>query len=330
MPGSPAAPGPATAPRSPSTSTAPETSLYRKGHLLFGLQQARDALAAGATPVIVEGPFDAIAVTTAADGRHAGLAPCGTALTAGQAALLGQACDLARAGALVAFDPDPAGLKAAIRAYGILRPLTATLRSVQPGGSDPAQILQDQGAKALRDILTSRTEPLLGVIADAEINRMEYQLGDAEGPFRAMRAAAVALARLLPADVAAQIRQITTGAELSAVDEQMRPAVIPQLPGIARILPADTAREVTRLADRLGFTSSDVLIEVANAVTRQASRPRREAAGRSAVSSFPNSPTESLPSEQVDDPQRTAQLSRRLAAGDRSRRAVSRVTRPSL
>ena len=87
-PDSPAAPAPATRPAVPKYLNSPQTSLYRKGDLLFGLRQARDPLAAGAIPVIVEGPFDAIAVTIAGDGGHAGLAPCGTALTARQAALL--------------------------------------------------------------------------------------------------------------------------------------------------------------------------------------------------------------------------------------------------
>jgi DNA primase len=59
---------------------------YRKSDLLFGLHQARGALARGAVPVIVEGPFDAIAVTIADRAQHAGLALCGTALTSPQVA----------------------------------------------------------------------------------------------------------------------------------------------------------------------------------------------------------------------------------------------------
>jgi hypothetical protein len=47
------------------------------------------------------------------------------------------------------------------------------------------------------------------------------------------------------------------------------------LEGLARALPADTACQITRTAERLGFTDySDVLAEVANAVTRKASRPK--------------------------------------------------------
>ena len=61
------------------------TDLFDKGAQLFGLHEARAALAAGATPVLVEGPLDAIAVTLAAAGTHVGVAPLGTAFTDTQA-----------------------------------------------------------------------------------------------------------------------------------------------------------------------------------------------------------------------------------------------------
>ena len=69
-----AAPAPEPA-EVPKYLNSPETSSYHKGSLLFGLHQARDLLARGATPVIVEGPFDAIAVTMADPGRHAAWRP---------------------------------------------------------------------------------------------------------------------------------------------------------------------------------------------------------------------------------------------------------------
>jgi DNA primase catalytic core len=278
---------PGCGPATPKYLNSPETILYKKGDLLFGLWEAHGALNAGAVPVIVEGPFDAIAVTMSADGSHAGLAPCGTALTTRQAALLAEACDLAHSGTITAFDPDQAGQKAAIRAYRILRPHTASLRSVGLGERDPAKILEDDGPNALRQILITAAEPLLNVVIEAEVSRVTDQTDDAESPFRAMRAAAVTLTALLPADTAAQIRQATAGAELAAVDDQLHPIAIPQLPGIARTLPADIAFQATRLADRLGFTTSDVLIEIANAATRQASHPPPGAAACLAASGFP-------------------------------------------
>jgi DNA primase len=279
---------------------SPQTSLYRKGDLLFGLWETRQALASGAVPVITEGPFDAIAVTIAGAGRYAGLAPCGTALTDRQVILLRRSCNLTSTRVLVAFDDDPAGRKAAIRAFGLLRPATSALASARLAGRDPAQILQESGPQALREILTTATEPLLRVVTDAEIAQWDNRMGDTEGPIRAMRAAAGVLAGLLPASAARHLRQTTAGTELAAFDDQLRPAPLPRLPDIARALPADISREVVRLADRLGFTASDTLIEVANAVTRQAAGPGsrgQAAAARLAAAGFPDPPLETRPGE---------------------------------
>ena len=87
---------PGARPAIPKYLNGPATSTYQKGDLLFGLHHAQAHLARGATPVIVEGPFDAIAVTLADPDHYAGLAPCGTALTSRQAAALSRAADLRR------------------------------------------------------------------------------------------------------------------------------------------------------------------------------------------------------------------------------------------
>jgi DNA primase catalytic core, N-terminal domain len=85
---------PGTGPDIPKYLNGPATSTYQKGDLLFGLHHARGHLARGAATVIVEGPFDAIAVALADPHHYAGLAPCGTALTSRQAAALSRAADL--------------------------------------------------------------------------------------------------------------------------------------------------------------------------------------------------------------------------------------------
>ena len=93
-----------------------ETDLFRKGREMFGAAETRDLLTAGATPVLVEGPMDAIAVSLAGQGRYAGLAPMGTALTDGQAdKLLAHHSEPPRV--IVATDADHPGLQAAHRAY---------------------------------------------------------------------------------------------------------------------------------------------------------------------------------------------------------------------
>ena len=285
---------PGAGPEVPKYLNSPETSSYHKGSLLFGLHQVRDLLAGGATPVIVEGPFDAIAVTLADPGHHAGLAPCGTALTSTQAVILAQAADLGSTGVLVAFDDDPAGRKAAVRAYDVLRTVSGRLQSAVLSGKDPAEILQTEGPAVLRTVLRDQVQPLSCVVIDAHLAPWERRLQDPEGPLLAMRSIATVIAGLLPAGSAEAIRQITGNRELATVDEQMRPVANPELPEIARVLPADVACQTMRVAERLGFTDySDVLAEVANAVTRDAARPGNRTADwapQLAASSFPHPP----------------------------------------
>jgi DNA primase len=150
---------PGAGPQVPKYLNSPETSSYHKSSLLFGLHQARDLLGRGAMPVIVEGPFDAIAVTLADPGHHAGLAPCGTALTSTQAAILAESADLGSTGILVAFDDDPAGRKAAVRAHDVLRTVSGRLQSAVLPGKDPAEILQTEGPAALRAVLRDQVQP---------------------------------------------------------------------------------------------------------------------------------------------------------------------------
>jgi DNA primase len=286
---------PGAGPAVPKYLNGPATSTYQKGDLLFGLHQAGGHLARGATPVIVEGPFDAIAVTLADPGHYAGLAPCGTALTSRQAAALSRAADLHHTGVLVAFDDDTAGHKAAIRAYGILRPIGDRLQSVTLSGKDPAEILETEGAAALQTILQDRVRPLSAIVIDAHLGPWERRLRDPAGPLLAMRSTATLIAGLLPPETAEAIRQITRNKELLTLDEHLRPVANPELPDIAGTLPADAIYQITRTAERLGITGySDVLAEVANAVTRNAARPKgvpHDAAPQLAGQSFPHPPS---------------------------------------
>ena len=135
-------------------------------------------------------------------------------------------------------------------------------------------------------------QPLSAVVIDAHLALWERRLQDPEGPLLAMRSTAAVIAGLLPAGSAEAIRQITGNRELATVDEQMRPVANPELPEIARVLPADAAYQIMRVAERLGFADySDVLAEVANAITRDAAQAGGPSAGRApqlAASSFPH------------------------------------------
>ena len=190
----------------PKYLNSPRTGLYDKSEVLFGLWEARAALACGARPVIVEGPFDAIAVTTACPGRYAGLAPCGAVLTAGQARALDRAATLRADGVLVAFDPDNAGRRAAASAYHLLTPLTGkTAEVIIPAGQDPAHILRDHGPAALAATLDGRTRPLADRVIDGEVARWSRWLPHPEGQISALRAVAPLIAAMPPAHIARQV-----------------------------------------------------------------------------------------------------------------------------
>ena len=103
-----AGPGDTDAPKWLNT---PTTAIFTKGDLLFGLTENRDPLAAGATPVRVEGVMDALAVTLCQQRSCGRPRTVGTALTAAQADHLAHAATNQLV--LHATDDDPAGLKAA-------------------------------------------------------------------------------------------------------------------------------------------------------------------------------------------------------------------------
>ena len=265
---------PGADPRTPKYLNSPDSAVFKKGDVLFGLHEARDQLGQGAVPVLVEGFFDAMAVTTADEQRFAGLAPCGTAFTHHQAEVLARAVDVRHIGVLVALDGDRAGQKGAIKAYEILRPHTGkTNAAMLPPGRDPAEILQRNGAAGLCAALQD-VEPLARVVIDAHIDQWAGRLDHAEGQLGAMRSAAARIARLLPPEAADAILHITGGEPLVTIDENLRPIANPELPAIARILPADAICQITRTAERTRCEHFEVTAAVANTVAGDAQVPK--------------------------------------------------------
>ncbi|WP_084541345.1 MobF family relaxase [Nocardioides alkalitolerans] len=152
--------------RTPKYLNTSTTPAYVKGETLYGLAEHRDLLAAGAVPVLVEGPLDAEAVTLASatspagSPRMVGLATCGTALTAEHVAALGEVVDLDHATVVVAGDNDSAGRAASARAWDLLATAGALdTRTVALGShKDPAALLQGDGPAALATVLEQAVE----------------------------------------------------------------------------------------------------------------------------------------------------------------------------
>ncbi|SOC52913.1 DNA primase, catalytic core [Blastococcus aggregatus] len=173
-----------------------ETDLFTKGRELYGLTEGATVLAAGAVPVIVEGPLDALAVTLAGDGEYVGVAPLGTAFTDAQADRLRPFIGEGRLGVIVATDADSAGQTAAQRIFWQL-----TARGDDPRhlavatGKDPAEMLQTAGTTALRQALAS-SPSLAGTLIDARVAVYADRLDTVEGQVHATRRAAEVIAAL--------------------------------------------------------------------------------------------------------------------------------------
>jgi DNA primase len=113
-------------------------------------------------------------------------------------------------------DPDPAGRRAAIRAYHLLSPLTTKLTAaILPAGKDPAHILASHGLAALARLLAGHTVPLADLVIDDEIARWSRWLRYPEGQINALRAVAPLIAAMPAADVACQVAQLADRLGLS-------------------------------------------------------------------------------------------------------------------
>lgn len=139
----------------PKYLNTPDTALFHKGAQLHIVRE--DLLHAEATPVLVEGPMDALAVTLAGAGRYVGVASLGTALTEQQATQLAQAVHGRHRGPVVATDADHAGQVAAQRSYWLLTQhgLTPHTIPLRPG-SDPSDLLATQGGSSLHTLLNNQ------------------------------------------------------------------------------------------------------------------------------------------------------------------------------
>ena len=216
--------------RTPKYLNSPETLLYRKGAILLGLAEQADELRAGATPVIVEGAFDAIAVSLAGAGRCVGVAPSGTAVTADQLHALHAhtAADL-----VVAFDGDDAGRAAAARAYGPAHQAGfAPQAALLPDGVDPADLWANGQAGLLAARLHA-ARPLADLVIDARLTDWPHPLTTLQDRINAARSAAAAIATLPVTEIARQVGRVAGRLDLpaAAVTAAVTDALAPDADG---------------------------------------------------------------------------------------------------
>lgn len=147
----------------PKYLNSPDSPIYHKGQVLFGLSLATDAIRQTGRAVLVEGYFDLIALQRA--GIAEGVAPCGTALTIEHARRLRR---YTREVVLL-FDGDEPGRRAAERALPLLageglRVLCAFL----PPDADPDSLVTEGGEAALRACVDS-ARPLLDYMIERRL-----------------------------------------------------------------------------------------------------------------------------------------------------------------
>ena len=149
----------------PKYVNSPETPVYRKSTVLFGLSRARSAIQRRGRALIVEGYFDVISLHQA--GFAEAIATCGTALTGEHLRALRP---LTRA-VVALFDADEAGQRAAERSLPLFVEAGIEARRLEIGDSkDPDEFVQSSGAGALEAAL-DRSEPLLDLVLRRAIAR---------------------------------------------------------------------------------------------------------------------------------------------------------------
>jgi len=125
---------------------SPETSLFTKGAVLFGLHKSKRALIDQSSAVVCEGQLDLI--TTFEAGVQNVVAAQGTAFTDRQARKLKQYVEEV----VLCFDSDAAGEKAAERSLSALLAANLAIRvATMPEGEDPDSLIRDQGVDAFRE-----------------------------------------------------------------------------------------------------------------------------------------------------------------------------------
>jgi DNA primase len=149
----------------PKYLNSPETPVFHKGRVLYGLAQAMGAARETGEIVVVEGYMDVIALSQA--GLQHAVAPLGTALTEDQIALLWQIA----AEPILCFDGDAAGQRAAARAADRALPLLQPGKSLRfallPPGDDPDSLVGRLGAGPMRELL-GQARPLVSLLWEQE------------------------------------------------------------------------------------------------------------------------------------------------------------------
>lgn len=177
----------------PKYLNTPETPVYHKSQVLYGLDLAKKSISRGKRAVVVEGYTDVMACHLA--GIDSAVATCGTAFGKEHISVLRRIMGDDTSGEVIfTFDPDEAGQKAALRAFAEEKRFTAqTYVAVPPEGFDPSDLRQQRGDEAVRDLFTQKV-PLFEFALRQAVSR--FDLNSVEGRALALRESAPIVAEI--------------------------------------------------------------------------------------------------------------------------------------
>ncbi|MGH3504993.1 MAG: DNA primase [Nocardioidaceae bacterium] len=166
----------------------PETPVYKKSQVLYGVDLARKEIARSSQAVVVEGYTDVMACHLSGVGTA--VATCGTAFGEDHTRMLRRLLldhDEFRGEVIFTFDGDEAGQRAALRAFGGDQQFVAqTYVAVEPDGRDPCDLRLADGDAAVRELIARRV-PLYRFVLSNVVSR--YDLDRADSRIDAVREA---------------------------------------------------------------------------------------------------------------------------------------------
>ncbi|MFI6158415.1 MULTISPECIES: DNA primase [Micromonospora] len=228
----------------PKYLNTPETPIYKKSHVLYGIDQAKREIAKQGKVVVVEGYTDVMACHLA--DVPTAVATCGTAFGADHISVLRRLLldtDDVAGEIIFTFDGDAAGQKAALRAFDDdQRFVGRTFIAVSPDNMDPCDLRLAKGDLAVRD-LVARREPLVDFALRHVINR--YDLDTVDGRVEAMRRAAPIVAKIKDREKRPEyVRKLAgdLGMEIEPVQRAVLAAASGQPAGGVAAAPARAAR----------------------------------------------------------------------------------------
>jgi DNA primase len=223
----------------PKYLNTPETPIYKKAQVLYGLDLAKKSITRDHRVVVVEGYTDVMACHLA--GITTAIATCGTAFGSDHISVLRRVMgdDSASGEVIFTFDPDAAGQKAALRAFGDEKRFAAqTYVAVAPDGLDPCDLRLSRGDAAVRTLVDTKA-PMFEFVIDQRLGG--YDLSTVEGRVGALRSAAPVVAdirdqALRPGYTRVLARKlgIDLGEVTAAVERAARAARTPPAAGPAR------------------------------------------------------------------------------------------------